>query len=418
MEISRDRYIDMLKARMGNGMIKVITGIRRCGKSYLLFELFYKYLLSLGVPEDHIIRLALDDRANKRYRNPDELYRYIRDCLVDDGRYFVLLDEVQYVSEFEDVLNSLLHISSVDAYVTGSNAKFLSKDIITEFRGRGDQVHMYPLSYREFSSAYEGTENRRLREYMLYGGLPFILKCSSAEQKVRYLEDLFTETYIKDVVGRNRIRNEAVLNDLINVVASSIGSLTNPNKLSNTFRSVKHVNVTANTINEYLNGLEDSFILEKAQRYDVKGRKYIETPLKYYFTDLGLRNARIGFRQYEETHIMENMIFNELRYRGYAVDVGNVTVSEKNGNGNYVRKQVEVDFVCHQGDRCFYIQSALSVSDPEKLAQEMRPLVRTGDSFRKIIVVRDPVIPWRTEEGILVIGIEDFLMNEGNPDEL
>lgn len=418
MEISRDRYIDMLKARMGNGMIKVITGIRRCGKSYLLFELFYKYLLSLGVPEDHIIRLALDDRANKRYRNPDELYRYIRDCLVDDGRYFVLLDEVQYVSEFEDVLNSLLHISSVDAYVTGSNAKFLSKDIITEFRGRGDQVHMYPLSYREFSSAYEGPENRRLREYMLYGGLPFILKCSSAEQKVRYLEDLFMETYIKDVVGRNRIRNEAVLNDLINVVASSIGSLTNPNKLSNTFRSVKHVNVTANTINEYLNGLEDSFILEKAQRYDVKGRKYIETPLKYYFTDLGLRNARIGFRQYEETHIMENMIFNELRYRGYAVDVGNVTVSEKNGNGNYVRKQVEVDFVCHQGDRRFYIQSALSVSDPEKLAQEVRPLVRTGDSFRKIIVVRDPVIPWRTEEGILVIGIEDFLMNEGNPDEL
>lgn len=418
MEIARDRYVEMLRRRMGNGMIKVITGIRRCGKSYLLFELFYKYLLSLGVPGDHILRVALDDRANKQFRDPDELYRLIRSFVKDGKTCYVLLDEVQYVSEFEDVLNSVLHISNVDAYVTGSHAKFLSKDIITEFRGRGDQIHLGPLSYREFSSAYEGAENRRLREYMLYGGLPFILKCTTPEQKVQYLEDLFTETYIRDVLNRNKIRNKEVLDDLLNIAASSIGSLTNPNKLANTFRSVRHLNVSSNTISEYLNGLEDSFILEKAFRYDVKGKKYIDTPLKYYFTDLGLRNARIGFRQYEETHIMENVIFNDLRCRGYAVDIGNITISEKNGNGNYVRKQVEVDFVCHQADQRFYVQSALSVSDPDKLAQEVRPLVKIDDSFKKIIVVRDPVIPWRTEEGILVIGIEDFLLHPGSLETL
>lgn len=409
MEIERSRYIAMLKRRMENGMIKVVTGIRRCGKSWLLFRLFFRYLLSQGVQEDHIIRLALDDRTNRGLRDPDALYGHIKRSIQDNETYYVLLDEVQYVAEFEDVLNSLLHLENVDTYVTGSNAKFLSKDIITEFRGRGDQVHMFPLSYSEFSGAYRGQRENMLREYMLFGGLPYILKCESQEQKIKYLEDLFTETYIKDVVQKNNIKNEAVLDDLINIIASSIGSLTNPTKLANTFKTVKHVSVSANTIKEYLDGLEDAFVVDKAVRYDIKGKKYIETPLKYYFTDIGLRNARIGFRQDEETHIMENIIFNELKFRGFHVDVGAVTLSERNGRGNYVRKQTEVDFVCRRADRKFYIQSALSVADPEKMRQETRPLMNTGDFFKKIIVVREPVIPWRTEEGILIVGLEKFL---------
>ena len=417
MEIKRDKYIEMLKCRMGNGMIKVITGIRRCGKSYLLFELFYKYLLKTGVNENHIIKLALDDRANKKYRNPDKLYDFLKRKIKNDDTYYILLDEVQYVDEFEDILNSLLHIKNTDVFVTGSNAKFLSKDVITEFRGRGDQVHIYPLSFNEFYSAFQGDKNKALREYMLYGGLPYILKCSTIQQKTKYLENLFTETYIKDVVNRNNIKNDNVLRDLLNVIASSIGSLTNPNKLVNTFKTIKKVGVAANTIKEYLDYLEDAFVVEKALRYDVKGKKYIETPLKYYFTDVGLRNARIGFRQDEATHIMENIIFNELKIRGFNVDVGIVTISEPNEKGNYVRKQTEIDFVCNMADKRYYIQSALSVSEIDKMNQECRPLMNTKDSFKKIIIVREPVIPWQTDKGILIIGLEDFLLDANSLDK-
>ena len=401
----------MLKCRMGSGMIKVITGIRRSGKSFLLLELFYKYLLTLGIKEKHIIKLALDDRANMKYRNPDELYNFLVRKIKGNNTYYVLLDEVQYVAEFEDILNSLLHIKNTDVFVTGSNAKFLSKDIITEFRGRGDQIHIYPLSFKEFYSAYQGDKNKALREYMLYGGLPYILKCSNEQQKTKYLENLFTETYIKDVINRNNIKNDGVLSDLLNVIASSVGSLTNPNKLVNTFKTVKKIGIAANTIKEYLEYLEDAFIVEKAFRYDVRGKKYIETPLKYYFTDIGLRNARIGFRQDEATHIMENVIFNELKIRGYKVDVGVVTISEPNENGNYVRKQTEIDFVCNMSDKRYYIQSALSVSDIDKMNQECRPLIKTNDFFKKIIVVREPVIPWTNEKGIFIIGLEDFLLD-------
>lgn len=416
MEIKRDSYIEMLKCRMGNGMIKVITGIRRSGKSFLLLELFYKYLLTQGIKEKHIIKLALDDRANIKYRNPDELYNFLVRKIKGNNTYYVLLDEVQYVAEFEDILNSLLHIKNTDVFVTGSNAKFLSKDIITEFRGRGDQIHIYPLSFKEFYSAYQGDKNKALREYMLYGGLPYILKCSNEQQKTKYLENLFTETYIKDVINRNNIKNDGVLSDLLNVIASSVGSLTNPNKLVNTFKTVKKIGIAANTIKEYLEYLEDAFIVEKAFRYDVRGKKYIETPLKYYFTDIGLRNARIGFRQDEATHIMENVIFNELKIRGYKVDVGVVTISEPNENGNYVRKQTEIDFVCNMSDKRYYIQSALSVSDIDKMNQECRPLMKTNDSFKKIIVVREPVIPWTNEKGIYIIGLEDFLLDNNSLD--
>lgn len=408
MEIARSRYLEMLKRRMGNGMIKVITGIRGCGKSWLLFRLFYRYLLKLGVQENHIIRLALDDSADRALRDPDTLYCYIKGSVRDSGMYYVLLDEVQYVPEFEDVLNSLLHMENVDAYVTGSHAGFLSRDVITEFRGRGDRIHMFPLSYSEFSGAYRGQREDMLREYMLFGGLPRILKCESREQKIRYLDEL-AESCIKDAAQRNGIRNEAVLDGLLSILASSIGTLTNPNRLAQVFRTARHAGVSANTIREYLDGLEDAFVVDKAARYDIRKKKHLRTPMKYYFTDNGLRNARIGFRQDEEPHIMENVIFNELKFRGFHVDVGAVPLSERNGRGNYVRKQAEVDFVCRRADRKFYIQSALSVADPEKMRQETRPLMNTGDFFRKIIVVREPVIPWRTEEGILIVGLEKFL---------
>lgn len=409
--ISRNEYLQKLIVRMNNGMIKVITGIRRCGKSYLLFEIFYNYLIENGIDENHIITLQLDDRTNIKYRDPDNLCEYIHSKIVDDKNYYILLDEVQYVKEFEDVLNSFLHIKNADVYVTGSNAKFLSSDIITEFRGRGDQIHLSPLSFKEYfdycKQSFEDTWN----EYSMYGGMPYLLMCKTDEQKIHYLDNLFKETYIKDIVNKNNIRNTEILEDILNVVSSSVGSLINPNKLSNSFKSIKNLNVAPNTIKQYLDYCVDSFLIEKSYRYDVKGKKYLDTPLKYYFTDIGLRNIRLGFRQQEENHIMENIIFNELINKGYQVDVGVVTISEKNKNNNYVRKQTEVDFVCNLGYERYYIQSALNIDDITKKEQEERSLLKIDDNFKKIIIVKGSFKKWKDEKGILILGLKEFLLD-------
>lgn len=411
MEIQRDLYIEKLIIRKHNNMIKIITGIRRCGKSYLLFNLFKNHLLSTGVKLDHIIELSLDDISNKKYRNPENLYNYVKSLIIDDDMYYVLLDEVQMVTGFEDVLNGFLHIKNVDTYVTGSNAKFLSKDIITEFRGRGDQIHIYPLSFNEFYSYVQGDKSIALRNYMYYGGLPQIVAMVTHEQKQSYLMNLFLETYITDIINRNNVKNDKEMQELLNVLSSSIGSLTNPKKLSDTFKSVKHVDISSPTIKNYLDYFMDSFLIDKALRYDIKGKKYIDTPSKYYFTDLGLRNARLNFRQIEDTHLLENVIYNELKVRGFSVDVGIVTISEKDTNGKQVRKQLEVDFVCNKADVRYYIQSVLSIPDREKLVQEQRSLININDSFRKIIITNDNVIAYYNEEGILIINIFDFLLN-------
>lgn len=411
MEIQRDSYIEKLIIRKHNNMIKIITGIRRCGKSYLLFNLFKNHLLSTGVKLDHIIELSLDDISNKKYRNPENLYNYVKSLIIDDDMYYVLLDEVQMVTGFEDVLNGFLHIKNVDTYVTGSNAKFLSKDIITEFRGRGDQIHIYPLSFNEFYSYVQGDKSIALRNYMYYGGLPQIVAMVTHEQKQSYLMNLFLETYITDIINRNNVKNDKEMQELLNVLSSSIGSLTNPKKLSDTFKSVKHVDISSPTIKNYLDYFMDSFLIDKALRYDIKGKKYIDKPSKYYFTDLGLRNARLNFRQIEDTHLLENVIYNELKVRGFSVDVGIVTISEKDTNGKQVRKQLEVDFVCNKADVRYYIQSVLSIPDREKLVQEQRSLININDSFRKIIITNDNVIAYYNEEGILIINIFDFLLN-------
>lgn len=411
MEIQRDSYIEKLIIRKHNNMIKIITGIRRCGKSYLLFNLFKNHLLSTGVKLDHIIELSLDDISNKKYRNPENLYNYVKSLIIDDDMYYVLLDEVQMVTGFEDVLNGFLHIKNVDTYVTGSNAKFLSKDIITEFRGRGDQIHIYPLSFNEFYSYVQGDKSIALRNYMYYGGLPQIVAMVTHEQKQSYLMNLFLETYITDIINRNNVKNDKEMQELLNVLSSSIGSLTNPKKLSDTFKSVKHVDISSPTIKNYLDYFMDSFLIDKALRYDIKGKKYIDTPSKYYFTDLGLRNARLNFRQIEDTQLLENVIYNELKVRGFSVDVGIVTISEKDTNGKQVRKQLEVDFVCNKADVRYYIQSVLSIPDREKLVQEQRSLININDSFRKIIITNDNVIAYYNEEGILIINIFDFLLN-------
>ena len=407
--IPRDNYLQKLIDRMNNGMIKVVTGIRRCGKSYLLFDIFYNYLVQNGVDKEHIISLQLDDRMNIRYRNPDFLCEYVHSKIVDEKNYFILLDEVQYVNEFEDVLNSFLHIKNADVYVTGSNAKFLSSDIITEFRGRGDQIYLTPLSFKEFFDYSKLDFDEAWNEYSMYGGMPYLLMCKTDQQKIQYLDSLFKETYIKDIVNRNAIRNTDVLEDVLNIVASSVGSLTNPNKLSNSFKTLKNINVAPNTIKEYLDYCIDSFLIQKAYRYDVKGKKYIDTTLKYYFTDIGLRNIRLGFRQQEETHIMENIIYNELITRGYQVDVGVVEISEKNENNNFVRKQLEVDFVCNLGYERIYIQSALNIDDIVKKEQEEKSLIKIYDNFRKIIVVKENIRKWKDENGILIIGLKEFL---------
>lgn len=411
MEIRRDIYLNKLISKKHNGLIKVVTGMRRCGKSYLLFNLFKEYLVNEGVNENHIIEIAFDSFENRKYRDPEVLFPYLMEKIADNEMYYVLLDEVQMLDDFESVLNSLGRKKNVDVYVTGSNAKFLSKDIITEFRGRGDEVHMYPLTYSEFMSVYDGDKQEGWRDYVLFGGIPLVLGFETADQKSDFLKSLFEETYISDITGRNNIRNKAELEELLNILSSAIGSLTNPSKLSATFKSVKNKSISKDTIIKYIDYLKDSFLIDSAIRYDIKGKKYINTPSKYYFTDLGLRNARLNFRQVEETHAIENIIFNELKVRGYNVDVGVVVMNEVDKNGKKIRKQLEVDFVCNKGSKRFYIQSAYALPDKEKMEQEQRSLVNTGDGFKKIIITKDAVAPLYNDEGILVMSVYDFLLN-------
>ncbi|WP_239391029.1 ATP-binding protein [Cloacibacillus sp. An23] len=412
--IRRDGYLNKLISKKHNGLIKVVTGVRRCGKSFLLSSLFKAHLKSDGVDDSHIVELAFDSFENKKYREPELCYSYIKERILGEGMYYLLLDEVQLLGEFESVLNGISRMPNVDIYVTGSNAKFLSKDVITEFRGRGDEVHMYPLSFAEFMTVYRGSKQDGWNEYITYGGLPLVLNFQTPEQKADFLKALFEETYIADIVGRNKIRNKGELEDIINILSSSVGSLTNPNKLSNTFKSVKKKTITAPTIKKYINCLCDSFLIDCAMRYDVRGKKYIDTPFKFYFTDIGLRNARLNFRQMEETHILENVIFNELKVRGYNVDVGVITVNGKE-NGGSVRKQLEIDFVCNKGSKRYYIQSAFSLPDSAKMEQELRPLMLSGDFFKKIVVTKDSPTPWYNESGVLIMNIFDFLLN---PDSL
>ena len=416
MEIKRDRYLNLLISKKHNGLIKVITGMRRCGKSYLLFTLFKDYLLSEGIEKSHIIEIAFDAYENKQYRDPDVLYPYLKEKIKDDGMYYVLLDEVQLLGEFEAILNSLTRMKNVDVYVTGSNARFLSKDVITEFRGRGDEVHMYPLSFAEFMSVYPGTKQDGWDEYMLYGGLPLVLSFTTSDQKIAFLKSLFEETYISDIVGRHNIRNKAELEELLNILSSAIGSLTNPEKLSATFRSVKNKKISSNTIRKYIDYLCDSFLIDSAVRYDVKGKKYIDTPVKYYFTDMGLRNVRLNFRQLEETHSMENIIFNELKIRGFNVDVGVIMQYDTNEKGNSIRKQLEIDFVCNKGSKRYYIQSAYAIPDQAKMEQEQRSLMLTGDFFKRIIITKDTPVPHYNENGVLIMSVYDFLLNENSLD--
>lgn len=414
MEIKRNRYLNTLISKKHNGLIKVITGMRRCGKSYLLFTLFKEHLLSDGIDEDHIIEIAFDAFENKKYRDPDVLYPYLKEQIKDDAMYYVLLDEVQLLGEFESILNSLIRMKNVDVYVTGSNARFLSKDVITEFRGRGDEVHMYPLSFAEFMSVYPGTKQDGWNEYMLYGGIPLVLEFTTPDQKIAFLKSLFEETYISDIVGRHNIRNKAELEELLNILSSAIGSLTNPQKLSATFQTVKKKKISNSTIKRYIDYLCDSFLIDSAIRYDVKGKKYIDTPVKYYFTDMGLRNARLNFRQIEETHSMENIIFNELKMRGFNVDVGVIMQYETTEKGTNIRKQLEIDFVCNQGSKRYYIQSAYAIPDQTKMEQEQRSLMLTGDFFKRIIITKDTPAPYYNESGVLIMNVYDFLLNENS----
>jgi predicted AAA+ superfamily ATPase len=416
MIIERNTYLQKLIERMGNGSIKVITGIRRCGKSFLLFELFHKYLRSLGIDDDHVTRIALDDEEHESLLDAKALSAYVRGRIVDSAIHYVFLDEIQEVKGFEKVLNGLNRLSNLDIFVTGSNSKFLSSDILTEFRGRGDEVRVFPLSFSEFLPAHGGSLRDAWRDYYTYGGFPLILSRKTDELKSKYLMDLFSKVYLDDITERNGIRNDAVMESVVRVLASSVGSLTNPSKLSKTFKSTGMGNVSDKTISSYINYLREAFLIERSYRYDVKGRKYISTPIKYYFTDVGLRNALLNFRQQEENHIMENSIFNELVARGFNVDVGVVEHSVKNEWGNSVRKQLEIDFVCNKGDKRYYVQSAFSIPDSEKMEQEQQSLVRIGDSFQKIIAVRDDIKPWRNDKGISILGIRDFLLNADSLD--
>ena len=412
MEIKRDLYQNKLIRSMHNGMIKVVTGIRRCGKSYLLFNLFGDYLKAQGVDDEHIIKVDLEDRRNKKLRNPDALLEYIDARITKEGMHYVMLDEVQWVDEFEDVLNSYLKIPNVDVYVTGSNSKFLSSDVITEFRGRGDEIKVAPLSFSEFFSVFNGTREEAMEEYVTFGGLPMIATMQSNEEKMKYLQTLFKKTYITDILERYKIKNEEELEELINILSSSIGGLVNANKLVNTFKSVKNVSISPNTIGFYLEILQEVFMVEKSIRYDIKGKKYIDTPAKYYFADLGLRNARINFRQHEVTHLLENLIYNELRTRGLMVDVGVVVVNTKDEEGKSQRKQLEVDFVCNEGSKRCYIQSALRLPNEEKREQELRSLINISDSFQKFVITEDPIKRYQDENGIVFMNIYEFLLDK------
>ena len=414
MEIKRDIYLDRLIRREQNGLIKVVTGVRRCGKSYLLFNLFHNYLLDKGVQESHIIEIALDDRSNKELRDPDNMLKYIKERIVDRDTYYIILDEVQLLAEFEDVLNSFMHIRNADVYVTGSNSKFLSSDLVTEFRGRGDEIRIYPLSFREYCSVYEGSADEAWDDYFTYGGLPLILSRETPEEKAEYLMSLFQKVYLSDIVDRHKVRNREELDELVDILASAVGSLTNPLKLANTFKTVKKKTISDKTLKKYMDYLMDAFLMSKAVRYDIKGRKYIGSPAKFYFEDVGLRNARLNFRQMEENHIMENIIYNELRIRGYHVDVGLVEQFGKNSENKTTKKQLEVDFVATRGSEKYYIQSAFAMTTPEKQMQEERPLNAIGDSFKKIIVVRDNIKVRRNDMGIVTIGIRNFLLDENS----
>lgn len=414
MEIKRDIYLDRLIRREKNGLIKVVTGVRRSGKSYLLFNLFHNYLLDKGVKEDHIIEIALDDRSNKELRDPDNMLNYVKERIVDKDTYYIILDEVQLLAEFEDVLNSFMHIHNADVYVTGSNSKFLSSDLVTEFRGRGDEIRMYPLSFREYCSVYEGSADEAWDDFFTYGGLPLILSRETAEEKAEYLMSLFQKVYISDIIDRHKVRNQEGLDELVDILASSVGSLTNPLKLANTFKTVKKKTISDKTLKKYMDYLMDAFLVSKAVRYDIKGRKYIGSPVKFYFEDVGLRNARLNFRQMEENHIMENIIYNELRIRGYHVDVGLVEQFGKNSENKTTKKQLEVDFVATKGSEKYYIQSAFAMTTPEKQVQEERSLNAIGDSFKKIIVVRDNIKVRRNDVGIVTIGIRNFLLDENS----
>lgn len=415
MEIKRDIYLKKLIAGKHNGMIKVVTGVRRCGKSYLLFNLFGNYLKECGIDERHIIKIDLEDRRNKALRDPDVLLAYIDSQMTDKEMYYILLDEVQHVKEFEDVLNSYLKIDNADVYVTGSNSKFLSKDVITEFRGRGDEIRVHPLCFREFMSVYHGgNRDQAIIEYMTYGGLPQTLLLSESDKKEDYLRKLFESTYLKDIKERNKIRNDADLEELVDVMASAIGSLTNPLKLQNTFRSVKNSSISFETVKGYLDILQDAFLLEKSTRYDIKGKRYIDTPAKYYFEDLGLRNARLNFRQADEGHLMENLLYNELRLRGFAVDVGQVAFHYKDENGRNQRKNLEVDFVCNRGFKRYYIQSAFDMLTKGKVEQELKSLLHINDSFQKMIIVGGLTPTYQNDDGIIIMNIFDFLMDENS----
>ncbi len=416
MEIKRDGYLKQLIDSRQNGFIKVITGIRRCGKSYLLNVLFYHYLLENGVADDHIIRVDLEDRMNKELRNPDTMLHFIHDKIKDKSLYYIIIDEVQLMDEFVDVLNSCLHIENADTYVTGSNSHFLSSDIPTEFRGRGETIHVNPLSFAEFYSAVGGDKQDAWREYYTFGGLPLVQSFSTEQKKMAYLKDLFETVYLADIIERHNIKNENEMRELVLIMASSIGTSCNPTKLSNTFKSVKNIKISSQTISNYLAYLSESFLLNKAIRYDIKGKKYINTLSKYYFSDIGIRNAILGMRQQEETHIMENIIFNELIVRGYGVDVGMVEIKKLDKNGSWSRTQLEVDFIATLGSKKYYVQSALSIPDREKEIQESRSLTNINDSFKKIIVVKDNIMPRRNEEGILTIGLFDFLLDENSLD--
>ena len=414
MNIKRQQYLDQLIASQRNGLVKIITGIRRCGKSYLLFKLFHDYLNSQGIADDHIIQIALDDRTNKELRDPDNLLKYIKEQITDKDLYYIILDEIQMVDEFTDVLNSLLHISNADVYVTGSNSHFLSTDIVTEFRGRGDEIHLFPLSFSEYCEGYNGSTDQAWKDYYTYGGLPLILTLDTDKKKEDYLSNLYKSVYLVDVLERHKIKNIGEFDELVKIISSSIGSSCNPTKLANTFKSVKNVTIHHQTINKYLGFLEDAFLIEKSIRYNIKGKKYINTLAKYYFSDIGIRNALLGFRQQEETHIMENIIYNELRTRGLRVDVGMVETREPDKNGRLIRKPLEVDFVVNQGSQRYYIQSAFAMPTLEKEAQESASLLLINDSFKKIIIVKDDIKPKRNEEGILTIGLKDFLLDKNS----
>ncbi len=414
MQVKRQKYLNQLINTKGIGMIKIVTGIRRCGKSYLLFNLFVDHLKSTGVRDDHIIQIDLENRRNFALRDPDELIRYIDSQMVDNDQYYILLDEVQNVREFEDVLNSYLKIDNADVYVTGSNSRFLSSDVITEFRGRGLEIRIFPLSFSEFYSVYDGSRENALSEYLLFGGMPELLKLKTDALKADYLRNLFAKTYLTDIRARYKIGNDTYLSELVDILASSIGGLINPTKIINTFKSLRNSSISNKTIKKYLDIMEDAFLIEKSVRFDVKGRKYIATPAKYYFADLGLRNARLNFRQKEPTHLMENLIYNELRIRGNRVDVGVVVANSKDANGVSFRKQLEVDFVCNKACERLYIQSALRLPTEEKRQQELRSLNNIHDNFRKIVITEDPIRLYQDLNGVSYINLYDFLLNENS----